>query len=625
MKTLFYRFFKRSALVLSSITLPSPALSSIVLLIAFIFFHSISFAGTVVLKRTTTPSSMWGGMHINTMNLIIAPLRLDDYLKTNKIKGLYKDNSTLVKAEQAYESVVTQRFALAATTGISMSRAENGPFAWNLIEPEKGVYHFEFPDITVKAAQANGIALIATIYPFASWDHPNSTPATNSPQDFIWWDYITEFPNDLSEYKNFVRALVDRYNGDGINDMAGLTQPIKFYEIGNEPESGGFDSAFNHDGSKYFTIVKATYEAIKEVCPDCRVTNGGALSPQNTTIKTFWQTFASLGGLNYLDYFNWHYNTDRSTGTASSNAISYEDTIAFWKGIESQYGKSLPKLITEIGTYTGKPQNMPDQSEAYQAAYYVKKFTMGLANGVTVLFTDLAESWTLPDGSVSVIGSSAMFDGNDTAKKHLYVDSLSTMAGLVNGFTKVEALSSGQYLFTTSGKRVLIAWGSGGITALKGNVRVVDLYGNEQITVAANVTLGDNPLFIVEGGDIVPGITANGSADPVAVKLTQPVSITVSLDTGAYAGTPADWWLAQYNTSGWSYYVYPGLWKTATASSDFAPGYQGNLSNLSPVELMKTTLPEGQYIFYFGVDTAMNGKLDVNNLRYKSVTVNVTK
>ncbi|MBF0568350.1 MAG: VCBS repeat-containing protein [Nitrospirae bacterium] len=482
----------------------------IISLAVVLLLHSNAAAETVVPERTTTPYSFWGGMGIDNMNLIINQLQLTSYLQTNKVKGLYNDNATFTKAKQVYESSVNEMFALAATTGISASRAVNGPFAWNIIEPVKGVYHFEFPDLAVKAAQANGIALVATLYPFASWDHPNSTPAANAPLDFIWWDYITEYPNDLSEYKSFVKAVVDRYNGDGVNDMPGLTQPVMTYEIGNEPDSSAFNSAFS-DGSKYFAIVKATYEAVKEVCPNCKVVNGGALEIMaDGATKTFWQTFSSQGGLNYLDYLNWHYNMDRQQGGTSQGYVSYDDTISFWKSIESQSGKSLPMLVTEIGTYAGTPQGMPTQSEEYQAAYYVKRFTVGLANGVTTLYADLSEGWNNADGSTSVIGSSSMFNASDKTKKHLFVDSLQKMGSLINGYISVSTISTSQYMFTTAaGKRVLIAWGSGGISAFKGSVRVVDLYGNEMSTDASGVSLSDNPVFIVEGS----GINANHGRD----------------------------------------------------------------------------------------------------------------
>ena len=35
-------------------------------------------------------------------------------------------------------------------------------------------------------------------------------------------------PCSMDDYKNFLIKLVDRYDGDGSNDMPGLTKPIKY-------------------------------------------------------------------------------------------------------------------------------------------------------------------------------------------------------------------------------------------------------------------------------------------------------------------------------------------------------------------------------------------------------------
>ena len=40
----------------------------------------------------------------------------------------------------------------------------------------------------------------------------------------------------MDNYKIFLIKLVDRYDGDGKNDMPGLTKPIKHWQIMNEPE-----------------------------------------------------------------------------------------------------------------------------------------------------------------------------------------------------------------------------------------------------------------------------------------------------------------------------------------------------------------------------------------------------
>ena len=43
-------------------------------------------------------------------------------------------------------------------------------------------------------------------------------------------------PYDMAAYANFIAKLVERYDGDSIDDMPGLTVPIKHWELMNEPE-----------------------------------------------------------------------------------------------------------------------------------------------------------------------------------------------------------------------------------------------------------------------------------------------------------------------------------------------------------------------------------------------------
>ena len=47
-------------------------------------------------------------------------------------------------------------------------------------------------------------------------------------------------------------------------------------------------------------------------------------------------------------------------------------------------------------------------------------------------------------------------------------------------------------------------------------------------------------------------------------------------------------------------------------------------ASLSPYEVLNSVLPEGSYIFYFGVDLNANGMIDFSSLYYDSVPVTVT-
>ena len=74
---------------------------------------------------------------------------------------------------------------------------------------------------------------------------------------------------------------------------------------------------------------------------------------------------------------------------------------------------------------------------------------------------------------------------------------------------------------------------------------------------------------------------------------------------------PFDWY--HYDVGGGSW--IPG----------FAVTHQGPLFNLTPpFEVLNMSgLPIGTYTFYFGVDMVMNGSLDMDQIYYDNVEVNI--
>ena len=113
-----------------------------------------------------------------------------------------------------------------------------------------------------------------------------------------------------------------------------------------------------------------------------------------------------------------------------------------------------------------------------------------------------------------------------------------------------------------------------------------------------------------------PDLKANGMDGLITVSSATPISITASLAPGDQNGKLADWWVAEgipgglltLTPSGW----YPGL-NLLT---------QAPLGSVPPVVIFNGTLKDGNYAFYFGVDTTPDGVLD-SPLYYDCVLVNV--
>jgi N-acetylneuraminic acid mutarotase len=118
----------------------------------------------------------------------------------------------------------------------------------------------------------------------------------------------------------------------------------------------------------------------------------------------------------------------------------------------------------------------------------------------------------------------------------------------------------------------------------------------------------------------IPDIKANGSDGPVTVSFGDPFTLTVQLDAGSMLGQNADWW-AGVNVDGqWYHYDLASGWVSGKTTT-----HQGALFNLNPYTVSGMSgLPIGTYTFYFAVDMVMNGLLDLNQIYYDSVVVNIT-
>ena len=112
----------------------------------------------------------------------------------------------------------------------------------------------------------------------------------------------------------------------------------------------------------------------------------------------------------------------------------------------------------------------------------------------------------------------------------------------------------------------------------------------------------------------LPDIKANDLDANIAISRGTPVKISVNMDAGNYAGTPADWWVVALAGSSW-YYLNSSLqWTPFDGKlSNCRPLYQGALFNLPVTDLLNTTaLPAGLYTFWFAVDSPMDGILNAD-------------
>ncbi len=165
-------------------------------------------------------------------------------------------------------------------------RPHPGPFVWNKIEKEQGSFYWEETDAQVIYSQEHEQTIIATIWPHANWEQKScKRKKARSPFGKKFSKYLSK-PCSMDNYKNFLLKLVDRYDGDGVNDMPGLIKPIIHWEIMNEPEYKMF---FKGTEDEFVEIFNLSSKLIKQKQKDSVIVMAGAagMFPEN---KKFWKS-----------------------------------------------------------------------------------------------------------------------------------------------------------------------------------------------------------------------------------------------------------------------------------------------------------------------------------------------
>ena len=233
-------------------------------------------------------------------------------------------------------------------------------------------------------------------------------------------------PADEGRYRQFVRATVERYDGDGIDDLPGLASPIRHWQVGNEPN--------NTRTSDFAALQRISYEAIKQACETCVVMIGGVAGFPPRYIHAFDEGYRpileALGG-QYVDVFDFHWYGDAGGDYRFMDSMADADVYDHIRAALSDTGfpDDLPIWITEMGAYSGAPEpagrlTFPPQTERQQAQDYFKRFIYSLARGVEKVFPafGLIEGFQHANGYFDLTG--IIYDGEGSGDLGLGVKKL---------------------------------------------------------------------------------------------------------------------------------------------------------------------------------------------------------
>ncbi len=245
---------------------------------------------------------------------------------------------------------------------------------WNLIQKTdedlgKNIYNWKENDC-VYGSVPPGISIMANIGGIQKRTVRGSEP---NPRVYSFKSAYFE-----EKYIEFVKRTVERYDGDGKDDMPGLRNPVKYWQVLNEPDVASNDT----DG--YAHLVEITSRAVKESCGDCKVVMGGVALGEKGIKDFYIPVLKKLGG-RYVDVFDLHHFGLEGEWKKLSRLMEL-----IKEGLDCNGFKDTEVWITETGTYTDSPRehgrDLPSQTEAQQASGLVKRYVYALSLGAKKVF-----------------------------------------------------------------------------------------------------------------------------------------------------------------------------------------------------------------------------------------------
>jgi len=267
-----------------------------------------------------------------------------------------------------------------ADTDADFIRPHPEPFIWGGMQERKdSEIDFGDSDALVKEAQKYDLNVLATLMPYAEWDQierkdKESCKVKDEFSGYGKSKLLGQYrcsPHDWAAYEEWVKAVVERYDGDGTKDMPGLTTPTKYWEVNNEPDlkppPGEEEGLRFYVGgpSGYGQLLKKTYLAIKEADSQAKVLIAGAAGGNDEFLDFYRELFADKEVKDYFDIANVH-------------CISNDDYQSFnvepYKKMLAEFQIDKPIWVTEAEAFISAD---PDMNAAQVKASTVKALELG--------------------------------------------------------------------------------------------------------------------------------------------------------------------------------------------------------------------------------------------------------
>lgn len=199
-------------------------------------------------------------------------------------------------------------------------------------------------------------------------------------------NYTTQYlPEPMDPYLDWVQAVVERYDGDGVDDMPGLRGAVRYFEVDNEPDlhnsvpprggDRGFDFENFQTPAQYGRLLVATAARIRAASPQAVVLSAGFYRP-HTEPGRAWiaRWLAEPGVREAFDVLSLHcYFHQDDLGAV-------ERTLRTWKELAPEKGMWVTETSVPVD---GKA---PHQTEEWQGRMVAAVYGAFLGGGADRVF-----------------------------------------------------------------------------------------------------------------------------------------------------------------------------------------------------------------------------------------------
>lgn len=246
-------------------------------------------------------------------------------------------NGTVKRAQES--QVLDRDIALLKDLGVGIVRANTSTYPFlSWFQTTRRDPELSRADRWVRQVQASQLEPLLMIGPWPGNQTANYT------QRYV--------PEDLDAYGSWVQAVVERYDGDGIDDMPGLLRPVHLWEVDNEPDLHNtveprgakaghrVDPADFETPQQYAQVLVATAAAIRRADPQAVVLSAGLYRPHADQGRAYLEAvLAEPGAREAFDVLSLHcYFHEDDLG-------KLQRTLATWKATVPD----KPLWITETG------------------------------------------------------------------------------------------------------------------------------------------------------------------------------------------------------------------------------------------------------------------------------------